>query len=111
MTEPRSRSNTNRASPVEGRGGIERGSADLREMQPFEAVGGKVRLRSCPLKVGLEKKRGFSDLAHSTGWIGGWSRMPVRAPVTEPEGPLSGDPKGKHRMPSSCLFGDETTHR
>ena len=41
------------------------------------------------------KSEGLYGLAHSTGSVGGWSRMPVRAPVTEPDAASSDAAEGK----------------
>ena len=73
--------------------GLRTGSA----MQPLEvsAIDGKFdRGTACrrPVRNG---KRGLYGLAHSTGSVGGWSRMPVRAPVTEPDAVSSDAAEGK----------------
>ena len=54
--------------------------ADESERPLWEA-----RSRCRPSLAGLGQKRGSSDLAHSTGYAAGRNRMPVRAPVTEPD--------------------------
>ncbi len=41
------------------------------------------------------ESEGLYGLAHSTGSVGGWSRMPVRAPVTEPDAASSDAAEGK----------------
>ena len=56
------------------------------DAQPFEGPASSFRPRNRLLKVGSRKRRdGFGPDRSSQRLAGGWIRMPVRAPVTDPE--------------------------
>ncbi len=57
----------------------------LEEAQPLEGAGSRIRPRSRPLMVGYAKEARASAWRTIEEPAGEWIRMPVRAPVTDPE--------------------------
>ena len=80
------------------------------EAQPFEGPVRDIRPRSCPLRVGYAREETASAPIILEEPAGGWIRMPVRAPVTDPELCASVQKYGE-TSDAKFISSELTTHR
>lgn len=80
------------------------------EAQPLEGTGSSIRPRSRPLRVGYARQARASAWRSFEEPAGGRIRMPVRAPVTDPEPCISVQDDGE-TSDAKFFSSETTTHR